>query len=209
MNTFTKITTATLITAAVVGCSSTKQHSFTSGFEPGVCKFITNEQAPDWVCMPYDEFPNDGWYALGVSEAGEGDINFRLKVAKNNARSDLADRAIAKVDNEFLQTNEGERAGGSSQFSSVKKDVLRVSSNLVFPPTPTAAQAYDSNGNLYVLVRVDGAKVEALLKQRNANLQREFNARLKLMKNANPLSPESTSTAQPKVDAASPIANNY
>lgn len=165
---------------ALGGCAS--RDTISIGFEPGSCVFSeTGESGPDWLCAPDNMFPQGYWYQLGRSPGAIQDPNLRHTVAVQNARIELARRASSKVEETFkqLMTTSGIKRATEEEIS---RDVLStVTTEVQLPPTFKEAEQYDSEGNLYVLLKVDEAALIASIESKQQQLLREFNARLKAL----------------------------
>lgn len=170
--------TLSAITLGMVGCSNTPQQ-ISLEYTPGSCKFENGTSAPDWLCAPDDLFPADYWFAKGTGKATLNDVNLQYTVAEQNARIELARRATNLVEDSFNQTITTE-GGASKDFVNIERVVKsKVTTEVTLPATYKAMETYDSDGNLYVLLKVNAKAVNELIETRKDMLMREFNAELK------------------------------
>jgi hypothetical protein len=172
------IITATLIALSISACTSKLELQL--GFEPGSCVFDKESQpAPDWFCAPHELFPEGSWYEKGVGHTSLNDNNLQYTVAIQNARTELSRRASTHVEESF-KTRTTTDGSPDAQHAEIARDIIsKLSTDVVLPPTHKHAEIYDSQGNLYVLVKVDEKLLLANVNKKEDMLMREFNAELK------------------------------
>jgi hypothetical protein len=178
MNTFNKFLSVSLVALGVSACST--KPDLQMGFEPGSCRFNFNkEQAPDWYCAPHELFPDGAWYEKGTGHASLADHNVQYTVALQNARAELSRRARVHVEESFKQVLTTEGTTDAQHAEIARNVVTKITTDVVLPPTYKHAETYDSQGNLYVLIKVDEKLLLKKLKEKESALMREFNVELK------------------------------
>lgn len=172
---------STLASAFLLGGCATRD-TVSIEFESGSCVFSeTGEAGPDWLCAPDDLFPSGYWYQLGRSSGAIQDPNLRHTIAVQNARIEMARRASSKVEETFKQLMSTSGIAPAIQ-EDISRDVLStVTTEVQLPPTFKEAEQYDSEGNLYVLLKVNEAALKASIESRQQQLLQEFNARMKTL----------------------------
>ena len=189
MNIKTLFTSATLISAAVFlgGCATSPENVFAEStrFESGSCRFADGkEQAPDWLCLPKSLFPAEWVYEKGMGDARINDLNLRYTEAVENAKAKIARDTSGNVTGNFRRYAEMQQRDGAYREKVETEVLTEIRTDVTLPPAQKEFEVYDSQGNLYVLVRMSKSELNALVDQKERQLQQLFNSKIEQLENA-------------------------
>lgn len=191
LHAFAKLVLLTLV--LVLGaCASKQGRQLEIGFTPGSCTFNNDtEEAPDWYCAPDRLFDSAFLFETGQASAKIMDKDFQRTVAMQNARLALARKAIGEVAETYVSTAQVNLAT-DEELQYFKQEVsAKLHTNIVLPPVERETLAFDSQGNLYLLIRTNKREMLEKLKAKESELKRVFNSELARMNKvpANPDAP--------------------
>jgi hypothetical protein len=167
---------------ALTACASNQGRQLEIGFTPGSCTFNSNtEAAPDWYCAPDRLFDSAFLFETGNASSKILDMDFQRTVAMQNARLALARKAVGEVAETYASSALVDFSTDEERQSFIKQVTAKVETNITLPPVEREAMTFDSEGNLYLLVRTSKREMLEKLKAKESELKRIFNAELTRM----------------------------